>query len=157
MKTGLTNCQARIDALNAGEQFYEAGKPCRNGHLSKRYTKGGGCFECSKGYVNFSKKVKTALADKDQMSRSIQTSVYVFVAGDFVKIGVAENPGIRLQVTRTHCPMPVALVYSTPQMPRPEATRIERACFEALKDKWAIGEWFQTDGASAIKVLLSVV
>ena len=36
----------RKDAIAAGEKFYYTGKECVNGHLSRRYSKGGECYEC---------------------------------------------------------------------------------------------------------------
>jgi 5-methylcytosine-specific restriction endonuclease McrA len=37
----------REAAKAAGERFYTTGKPCRNGHLSKRYTGTGNCAMCA--------------------------------------------------------------------------------------------------------------
>lgn len=37
----------RIAAKEAGERFYFTGKPCRNGHVSKRYTANGLCQICA--------------------------------------------------------------------------------------------------------------
>lgn len=45
MKT--RNQLAREAAKAAGERFYETSKPCRNGHLSKRYTATGQCARCA--------------------------------------------------------------------------------------------------------------
>jgi hypothetical protein len=35
-----------IEALKHGEKYYFTGKPCVNGHISKRTTLGGKCVEC---------------------------------------------------------------------------------------------------------------
>lgn len=37
----------RQAAKAAGERFYDTGKPCKNGHLSKRYTGTGVCATCA--------------------------------------------------------------------------------------------------------------
>ena len=37
----------REEAKRAGERYYWTGKPCRSGHLSKRYTGTGNCAECA--------------------------------------------------------------------------------------------------------------
>ena len=37
----------REAAKAAGKRFYETGKPCRNGHISKRYTANGLCTVCA--------------------------------------------------------------------------------------------------------------
>ncbi len=36
----------RAEALAAGDQYYDTGKPCKYGHLSKRATVDGACCEC---------------------------------------------------------------------------------------------------------------
>lgn len=38
----------RLEAIKNNENFYFTGKPCKQGHISKRYLKGGICLECSK-------------------------------------------------------------------------------------------------------------
>ncbi|MGY6251756.1 hypothetical protein ACXIUS_30290 [Bosea thiooxidans] len=38
----------RSDAKQTGSRFYYTGKPCKNGHISKRQTDSGSCFECAK-------------------------------------------------------------------------------------------------------------
>lgn len=39
---------SKKQAVAAGDLFYFTGKPCANGHLSKRYARGGMCYECLK-------------------------------------------------------------------------------------------------------------
>jgi hypothetical protein len=36
----------RKAAILSGESWYYTGKPCKNGHLSRRYTLNGICEEC---------------------------------------------------------------------------------------------------------------
>jgi len=38
----------RAEATDALERYYYTGKPCKNGHLSKRETITGACMECRK-------------------------------------------------------------------------------------------------------------
>jgi len=38
--------KTRLQAAQEGETFFYTGKPCRHGHVSKRYTSSGACFEC---------------------------------------------------------------------------------------------------------------
>lgn len=38
------------EAKQNGSQFYYTGKPCRHGHVARRYASGGGCEECSKNW-----------------------------------------------------------------------------------------------------------
>ena len=37
----------RIEAISLGLSHYDTGKPCKNGHLSKRQTRNGTCLKCS--------------------------------------------------------------------------------------------------------------
>lgn len=37
----------REQAIKTGSKFYETGKPCINGHIDKRYVKGGQCVICA--------------------------------------------------------------------------------------------------------------
>jgi hypothetical protein len=46
-KPGICTMKAsRKEAIEALEKFYYTGKPCKHGHLSKRYTIEGVCFHC---------------------------------------------------------------------------------------------------------------
>lgn len=47
-KVGGSPLPERIAAINADEEFYVTGKPCKHGHISKRYVKNSLCFECTK-------------------------------------------------------------------------------------------------------------
>lgn len=38
---------SQLDALRAGMTYFYTGKPCKNGHLSKRYAMNGRCYQCS--------------------------------------------------------------------------------------------------------------
>lgn len=38
----------RAEAISLGLMYYYTGKPCKNGHLSKRYTSNCICYECHK-------------------------------------------------------------------------------------------------------------
>ena len=40
---------SRDEALSLGMRLYFTGKPCKKGHISKKYTHGG-CFECRRAY-----------------------------------------------------------------------------------------------------------
>lgn len=40
--------KTRKEALKIGSNFYFIGKPCKNGHVSERYTKNGTCIKCQK-------------------------------------------------------------------------------------------------------------
>jgi hypothetical protein len=138
--TGLTNGPERQAAINNGDKFYFPPKPCRNGHLSKRYTAGAVCHECAQTrlYKNPSDVISAGTNE-----RSIKTLVYVVEAGMYVKIGIAENIATRFQVLRTHCPIPARLAYTTISMARPHAKKIEERCHFNFKDSHSHGEWFE--------------
>lgn len=38
--------QSRKEAIAAGSRYYTTNKPCKNGHLSKRFVYNGACYEC---------------------------------------------------------------------------------------------------------------
>lgn len=40
--------KTRAEAIRAREPYYSTGKPCLKGHISKRSTIDGSCFECRK-------------------------------------------------------------------------------------------------------------
>ena len=147
MKTGLTNCPERIEAQRLGHRFYQPPKPCRNGHDSKRYTNSGACVECS--CIKYSPR----MPHQSELDSSIQTVVYVITAGEYVKVGIAEDVGARLQVTQTHCPIEARLVYSTSPLPRALARAIEGWCAVSLADFATRGEWYRCDPAQAIAVI----
>jgi len=55
----------RIEALTAVEKWYDTKQPCRNGHLSKRYTVDGSCYRCRANQViEEREKFRAALAKK---------------------------------------------------------------------------------------------
>lgn len=143
--SGLTNCKERADALSAGDLFYVPNKRCRNGHLSKRYVSFGGCYECLRNGLYGG---KSALG-VDEINNSVATCVYIFSAGEFVKVGIAEDVSKRLSVARTNCPMPVRLVYSTAPMPRLLARKVEALCHFHFAEFSAEGEWFRVSSEAA--------
>lgn len=51
--------KSRKQAVEAGESKYFTGKPCRNGHVSFRYTQSGTCVDC----VSISSKANRAQVD----------------------------------------------------------------------------------------------
>lgn len=53
---GLRKSPAREQAMKMGWLFYKTGEPCRNGHLSKRYTSNNNCVECERTRPYDSKK-----------------------------------------------------------------------------------------------------
>ena len=38
VKSGNQGCQQKTDAIKNNEQFYFTGKPCKRGHIAKRFT-----------------------------------------------------------------------------------------------------------------------
>lgn len=150
MKTGLTNCQEREEALRLGNKFYTPPKPCRNGHASQRYSNSGVCVECA----TIKNAPRPELAS--EIANSIQTMVYVIEAGEFVKVGIAEDVGSRLQVLRTHCPLEANLVYCTKPLPRPVAKKIEGWCAFVLAEYSVRGEWYSCRSERAIEAIKQI-
>ena len=46
METLASIKQLRIQAFERGERFFHTGRPCKEGHISKRYASNGCCVEC---------------------------------------------------------------------------------------------------------------
>lgn len=151
MKLRLTDCSERDAALKSGAKFYSPPMACRNGHLSVRYTSSGSCVACTKEKGEELKGV----APTDS-GGGIPTRVYVFSAGEFVKVGLAENVRARIQVTRTHCPMQVELAYQSGVMRRWLAKQVERECHDRLEAFSVTGEWFRIGVKEAVEIVKSV-
>lgn len=145
MKKRLTDCPERDLAKSRGERFYFIDAPCRNGHTGKRYVNGGGCWACGMDEYRGERTETHALA--------VPTSVYVIEAGEYIKVGLAENILKRLQVLKTHCPLPVRVAFCSRPIPRSEARKIEQSCHSFLIKFHVHGEWFKTDAVSAIKFI----
>lgn len=45
-KVGNQGCQQKDLAIKNNEQFYFTGKPCKRGHIAKRFTANSVCVEC---------------------------------------------------------------------------------------------------------------
>lgn len=58
----ITFKPSKKEAVAAGDLFYFTGKPCVNGHVAKRYARGGMCYECLKMHRDASKEKNTARA-----------------------------------------------------------------------------------------------
>jgi len=113
--------------------------------MSKRYASGGGCCECER------ENHHGVHLTHEQLLNSIQTVVYVISAGAYVKVGIAENVESRLQVLRTHCPLPASLEYCSKPMARPLAKRVEALCAYELADKAVRGEWYECSPEEVIE------
>lgn len=148
MKDRLTDCEARMVALREGKRFYIPPMACRNGHLSVRYTNGGGCVACLK-----EKADRVAGREVVDSGGGVISRVYVFSAGEYVKVGIAENVASRLQVTRTHCPLPVELAYQSAPMRRWLAKELEREAHDSLEPFSVTGEWFSIAASDAVPVV----
>jgi hypothetical protein len=135
---------ARSEAKAEGRRFYNPPGPCRSGHTSMRYTNCGACVDCM-------------LNRAMDASLSIPTKVYVFSAGGYVKIGVAETIKSRLQVTQTHCPFLVELAYESEPMGRGHAREVETRCHKTLERHSAQGEWFKVDSVYAVSMVRAIV
>ena len=57
----MSRAAERASAKLAGEKFYFTGKPCKNGHISKRYTDRGTCVQCM--VLSFESKKEDRLAE----------------------------------------------------------------------------------------------
>ena len=56
----MSRAAERAKAKSLGERFYFTGKPCKHGHISKRYTDKGTCCECMA--IDFESKKESRLS-----------------------------------------------------------------------------------------------
>ena len=54
--TSAASILAKKIAKDAGELHYFTGKPCKRGHVEKRFVSSGACVKCSHGYILTSRK-----------------------------------------------------------------------------------------------------
>jgi hypothetical protein len=64
---------SRADAVARGELFYFTGKPCKNGHVAKRYLSGT-CIECAPAY-KAKQAAKARAADPEGVRAKISAAV----------------------------------------------------------------------------------
>ena len=84
---------------------------------------------------------------------SVLTLIYVIEAGPYVKVGIAENLKTRLVLFKTHCPLPVRVVFHSKKMLRTEARSIEVDCHAHLIEHHVHGEWFEVAASKAVLFL----
>lgn len=58
----------RKEAIERGEKFYFTGKPCKNGHISNRYTKHMTCIQCLKDRAS-TDEAKEKMRNHNKMRR----------------------------------------------------------------------------------------
>lgn len=60
----------RAEAAAAGDKYYFNGKPCPKGHVAKRGTGSGGCYECTLGHTRrFNKRLREEHPEKIKEQR----------------------------------------------------------------------------------------
>jgi hypothetical protein len=82
----------RQDAIDRGARFFSTGKPCSNGHTSKRYASNGGCVECL-----------TPGAGRRALSRFQEQVVKVFVFRALVPVEHTEEDMLQLKLYIATC------------------------------------------------------
>ena len=92
---------SRTDAIISGEQIYNTGLPCVNGHLTYRYTTSGSCSQCVK---NSSTKIREAIniiSGKDER-REFKNGLKLII----IRLMDADLPAIRelsLSLAKMRC------------------------------------------------------
>lgn len=87
---------------------------------------------------------------------TVLTLVYAIEAGPYVKVGIAENLKTRLVLFKTHCPLPVKVVFHSKKMLRTEARSIEVDCHHHLIEYHVHGEWFEVTASKVVSFLKEV-
>lgn len=78
------------------------------------------------------------------------------VAGDYCKIGIAQNVEKRVKGVQTGCPLQVTLVHTTELLPREIASWIEKTTHYRLKQHKTLGEWFRITPQQAVTAIQQV-
>lgn len=63
--------KTRKEAMTAGDNTYFTGKPCKNGHLSYRYSQSGACYDCINA-ARLAPDSATATARERRLSEAAQ-------------------------------------------------------------------------------------
>jgi hypothetical protein len=150
----IKDCPARDIARTRGERFYIPEVPCRNGHLSKRYTIGGAWVECQRQHqASYKTGALLGAFSEEEIANSVQTSVYVISAGEYVKVGIAEDVGKRLATIQSQCPLLLSVAGVFGPMPRLEARRIEQQCFRLMFGRHERGEWYRCSAHEILSII----
>lgn len=143
-----TDCPERDAARHEGLRFYAPGLPCRKGHLANRYTVSGVCVACTRqGYA----------AKAGTVRSKARLCVYVIQAGEAIKIGITDRVETRVQVTRTHCPISIALIFCTEYFEADHARQIESVVCRELQQYSIHGSWFRIESNEACAVVKRAV
>jgi hypothetical protein len=81
--------------------------------------------------------------------------LYVLHAGIYTKVGIANDMNLRMQVFRTHCPIPLEIAYCSMPMEGKLARKLEIACHKFLQKERLHGEWFKTTPDGVISFIKS--
>lgn len=84
---------------------------------------------------------------------NVQMVVYVIAAGPYTKVGIAEDLRTRLIVYKSHCPLPIEVVFCSNRMLRPDAREIEVTCHTKLIEHHVHGEWFKVSSEVAVSLI----
>lgn len=82
MNIGYT---ARELALGLNLRFYATGKPCKRGHISKRYASNGGCQACTSENnkrINSTPKGKQAARERDAKRKGVKPIIPTYPEPD---------------------------------------------------------------------------
>lgn len=140
-----TKNRERDAAAASGARFYVIDVPCSRGHRSERYTQSGICVECVRNHY--------AARATGAARRTPRQQVYVLETQHAIKIGVAKRVADRLQVTRTHCPFPVTVVFCTDPMDAVQARQIEARVCHAYRERRLQGSWFTVAADAAVQLI----
>jgi len=81
------------------------------------------------------------------MSNRRRQAVYIITTDrGVVKVGISDNPPLRLAQLQTGAPFPLRLAYAAVHS---EASRIEAMVHRHLRDRHAYGEWYSVTEATA--------
>ena len=71
--------------------------------------------------------------------------VYFVKCNEFCKIGVTEEPNVRISAMQTGCPYELKLIGTGCTEKRHEAETMENILHDLFYDSWVRGEWFKAE------------
>ena len=89
--------------------------------------------------------------------RTTKKNIYVYVIAatkhNYYKIGVSENPKLRLKDLQTACPIPLYVLHYAPMFTEPNAYRVEALTHKEFKANNTVGEWFEFTNEEVMKAI----
>lgn len=133
----MTKLISRDDAITECLRFYFTGKPCRAGHISKRYTTGGSCVECHVATKTKYKNKTTMARRRHNMQKAQDNFTFILSIPDDwqecfeqlqdIAIRTNEDQKVRIQTLITAMHVETRRKFTMPQQPMRSVRTVNKA------------------------------